>query len=245
MVELPNVNFRLDQVFLEAQVTVTFTSNDEDDKYASVQPAIVPWASSLINEVRFFCGSTLVSDIRQCNVIYNWQQNLASNSITRLSETYNNPTPVVYTAATAQQFRFPLTHFKNDLWSLENGIWPGEKAQKAYLEIYWEVPAYCIYAQGAIEGSSFSFAYSVSGFNLQIVQVTDPNLNKLMIERPFLINCQEWYWYQQPMQLAATQNVHIPIAFSSIRGIVWGVRSGRLDEQHLGDQAVSDEFRAD
>ena len=27
VVELPNVNFRLDQVFLEAQVTVTFTSN--------------------------------------------------------------------------------------------------------------------------------------------------------------------------------------------------------------------------
>lgn len=97
----------------------------------------------------------------------------SGNSITRLSETYNNPTPVVYTAATAQQFRFPLTHFKNDFWSLENGIWPGEKAQKSYLEIYWEVPAYCIYAQGAIEGSSFSFAYSVSGFNLQIVQVTD------------------------------------------------------------------------
>ena len=54
VVELPNVNFRLDQVFLEAQVTVTFTSNDADDKYASVQPAIVPWASSLINEVRWF-----------------------------------------------------------------------------------------------------------------------------------------------------------------------------------------------
>ena len=98
------------------------------------------------------------------------------------------------------------------------------KGPEAYLEIFWEVPAYCIYAQGAIEGSSFSFAYSVSGFNLQIVQVTDPNLNKLMIERPFLINYQEWYWYQQPMQLAATQNVQIPIAFSSIRGIVWGVR---------------------
>ena len=91
----------------------------------------------------------------------------------------------------------------------------------------------------------FSFAYSVSGFNLQIVQVSDPNLNKLMIERPFLINYQEWYWYQQPMQLAATQNVQIPIAYSSVRGIVWGVRRVADLTSNLGDQAVSDEFRAD
>ena len=66
VVDLPNYNFRLDQVYIEADVTVTFSSDNGGDTYSSVQPAIVPWASSLINEVRLFAGSTMVSDIRQC-----------------------------------------------------------------------------------------------------------------------------------------------------------------------------------
>lgn len=34
--ELPNVNFRLNQVYLEANVTVNFTSSDVKDTYATV-----------------------------------------------------------------------------------------------------------------------------------------------------------------------------------------------------------------
>ncbi len=222
--ELPNINFRLSEVYLEAAVTVTFTSNSGTDTYATVQPTIVPYATSLINEVRMICGSTQVSDIRQCNVIYNWQQNISSNSITRLAETYNNVTGVAYTAATPQTFRFPLSHLGNDFWSLENGIWPGQHTLKTNLEIYWEVPAYCIYAAGTIVGTSFSFAYSVSGFNVQVIQVSDPNLDSLISSRGLIINYLEWYWYQQALPLSAQQTIQIPIAYNSVRGIVWGVR---------------------
>ena len=51
IVKLPNVNFRLNEVYIEADVTVTFTSNSGSDTYAAVQPTIVPYATSLINEV--------------------------------------------------------------------------------------------------------------------------------------------------------------------------------------------------
>lgn len=224
VVELPNCNFRLSEVYLEAAVTVTFSSNDVKDTYAAVQPTIVRYATSLINEVRLLAGSTRVSDIHQCNTVYNWQQNIMSNSITRLAETYNNVSPVAYTAATPQTFRFPLSALKNDLWSLENGIWPGQFTKKCNLEVYWEAPAYCIYAAGTIVGTTFSFAYSVSGFNVQIVQVSDPNLDSLISTRGIVLNYLEWYWYQQPVPLAAGQNIQVPIAFSSVRGIVWGIR---------------------
>ncbi len=119
MVELPNVNLRLSEVYIEADVTVTFSSNDVKDTYAAVQPAIVKWGTSLINQVRILAGSTEVSNIRQCNTIYNWQQNVMSNSITRNKEQYNNVTPAAYTAATAKTFRFPLSALPNDLWSCE------------------------------------------------------------------------------------------------------------------------------
>ncbi len=106
MVELPNVNLRLSEVYIEADVTVTFSSNSGTDTYATVQPAIVKWGTSLINQVRLLAGSTEVSNIRQCNTIYNWQQNITSNSITRNKEQYNNVTPAAYTAATAKRSDF-------------------------------------------------------------------------------------------------------------------------------------------
>jgi hypothetical protein len=224
VVEMPNVNYRLNEVYLEAAVTVTFTSNDVKDTYATVEPTICRYATSLINQVRLLAGSTEVSNIRQLNTIYNWQQNVKSNSITRLEETYNNVAPVAYTAATPQTFRFPLSALGNDLWALENGIWPGIATKKCNLECYFESPQYCIYAAGAIEGTVFNFAYSVSGFNVQIVAVSDPNLDRLISTKGICLNYLEWYWYQQAVPLVASHNIQVPIAFSSVRGIVWGIR---------------------
>lgn len=235
VIECPNVNFRLSEVYLEAQVTVTFTSNSGTDTYAAVQPTICRYATSLINEVRFLCGSTLVSDIRQCNTIYNWQQNVMSNSITRLAETYNNVSPVAYTAATPQTFRFPLSALGDDLWSLKDGIWPGASVKKCNLEVYFEIPAYCLYAAGTIVGTVFSFGYSVSGFNMQIVMVQDPNLDRLISSRGIILSYCEWYWFQQPVPLTTTQSIQIPVAYSSVRGIVWGVqRVADLSSNTLG-----------
>src|SRR6185437_2268268 len=82
---LPNVNFRLSEVYVEIDIIVTFSSSDVKDTYATVQPGVVPWATSLVNECRLLCGSTQVSDIRQLNTIFNWQQNISSNTITRLA----------------------------------------------------------------------------------------------------------------------------------------------------------------
>lgn len=223
VVELPNVNFRLSEVYLEASVIVNFTSDDVKDTYGTVQPTIVRYATSLINQVRLICGSTEVSNIRQCNTIYNWQQNMMSNTITRLAEQYNNVSPVAYASATAQTFRFPLSALGNDLWALQNGIWPGQHCLKCNLEVYWEAPAYCIYGAGTIEGN-LTFSYSVSGFNVQIVQVMDPTLDNLISSRGIVLSYVEWYWYQTAISTSAQQVIQVPVSFSSVRGIVWGIR---------------------
>jgi hypothetical protein len=96
--------------------------------------------------------------------------------------------------------------------------------KKTILEIYWEAPAYCMYAQGAIVGTSFSFGYQVSSWNLQIVQVNDPNLDNLISSRGIMLSYVEWFWYQQSITISAQQSIQIPCAFSSVRGIVWGIR---------------------
>ena len=222
--ELPNVNCRLSEIYLEAQITVTFSSNSGSDTYGTVQPTIIPYATSLIDQCRWLCGSTEIVNYRAVGTRYNMQQNLIGNSITRLAETYNNVSPVAYTAATAQIFRFPLTLFKNDFFSLETGIWPGQFSKKSLLEVYWAPPANVIYAAGTIVGSSFSFGYSVSGFNIQVIQVQDPNLDNLISTRGMVLNFLEPWWIQQTIPAAATQNIQIPIAFQSIRGIAWVVR---------------------
>jgi len=56
VVELPNVNFRLNEVYILANVTVTFSSNSGTDTYATVQPAVCKWGTSLINQVRLLAG---------------------------------------------------------------------------------------------------------------------------------------------------------------------------------------------
>ena len=144
----------------------------------------------------------------------------------RNKEQYNNGTPVAYASATPQTFRFPLTALPNDLWSCENGIWPGEYKRKTILEIYWEAPAYCIYAQGAIVGTTFSFGYSVDSWNFQIVQTMDPNLDNLISSRGIMLSYVEWYWYQQSITIAAQQSIQFRVLFPQSEELF-----GELDAQ--------------
>ena len=62
-IEIPNINFKLSEVYVQADVIVTFTSDSGTDTYALVQPALVKWASSLINQARLLVGSTEASNI--------------------------------------------------------------------------------------------------------------------------------------------------------------------------------------
>ena len=224
VVELPNVNFRLNEMFLEAAITGTMTSNNGGDSVATVLPAVVPYATSMINQARLIAGSTEVLNFRQVNTRYNWQQNMMTNSINRLEQQYNNLSPVNFNTTATQTFRFPLTALGSDFFSLQDGIWPGYHVKKCNLEIYWEAPQYCMYYQGTALGT-ITFGYSVSNFNLQVVAISDPNLDKMISTRGMILNYLEWYWYQQSISTAATQTIQIPTAFASVRGIVWGIRT--------------------
>src|SRR3954454_20692187 len=121
------------------------------------------------------------------NQRYSWQQNLMSNPTTRFDEIYNNVAPVAYTAATAQTFRIPLTALGTDLFSLQGGVWPGAFLSRCIMEVFWENPAYCLYAAGTVVGT-LTLGYTVSGFNVQIVCVSDPNLDRLLSSRGCIIN---------------------------------------------------------
>jgi hypothetical protein len=222
--ELPSCNFRLSEFYIECSVTVTFSSNSGSDVYSTVQPSIVQWATSLINQARFISGSTEILNLRNVNLRYAWEQNIMSNSITRNAETSNNVSPTAYTAATPQLFRFPLTALSNDFFSLDSGIWPGSYARKPTLELYWEAPANCIYAAGTIAGTVFSFGYTVNSWSASIVQVTDPNIDNLISTRGYILNHQNWWVYQQSITTAPTQTIQIPVSFASVCGVVWGVQ---------------------
>lgn len=223
-VDLPNINFRLSEIYLEAAVTVNISSTDVKDTYAAVQPTICQWGASMVNQVRLTSGSTEVLNYRAVNTRYNWQQNLMTNSLYRNGETYNNVTPVVYTAlAQYQTFRFPLSALPTDFFSLENGIWPGQHVKRCALEVYWEAPQYFIYAAGTIVGT-LTFSYAVTGFNVQVICVSDPTLDQMISTRGMCINYLEFYWFQQPITTAAQQVIQVPISFSSVRGILYGIR---------------------
>ena len=74
--------------------------------------------------------------------------------------------------------------------------------------MYWEEPSVCIYAQGTIVGTVFSFGYSVDSFNIQIIQVSDPNLDNLISTRGIMLSYVEW-WYQTSITTAAQQSIQI------------------------------------
>lgn len=147
-----------------------------------------------------------------------------SNSITRLNEQYNNVTATVWTSSNqVTTFRFPLTALGNDFFSLENGVWPGAHVRASQLEVWFEVPSACIYAAGTIVGN-LSFGYTTTGYNLQIVQVQDPNLDSMISSRGCIVNFCEPYLYQTAISTSATQVIQIPVAYRSVRAILWGIQ---------------------
>lgn len=224
VVPMPNYNFRLSEMYIELQLQVNFTSDDVKDTYAAVQPTLTQWATSLINQVRFLSGSTLMCDYRQVNLRYAWCQNLYTNSINDNPETYNNVTPAPWTASGEwRYFRFPLTCFPNDFFSLGRGIFPGSYTKPCNLELYFEVPSVCLYAAGAIEGN-LTFSYQIQNLNVQIVYVMDPNLDRRLQSSGCMISWMEPYHYSQSITTSKNQSILIPTAFQSVRCILYGIR---------------------
>jgi hypothetical protein len=225
IVELPAINFRLNDIIIEVAMTANFSSNNGSDNFGTVLPALCRWGSSLINRVRLTVGTFELINQYYNNTRYAWQQNMMSNAISRLTETYNNVSPVAFANSTTTQiFRFPLTAFPNDFLSLESGIFPGKHLLKTNLELYWEVPANCMYAQGAILGTVFSFSYNITNYTLQVIQISDPSVDSLISSRGLITNYVEWFGYQIGISTAASQSIQIPLSYRSVRCLVFGVQ---------------------
>lgn len=238
--ELPNYNFRLDEFKMELVATVNFTSNSGSDTYTAVRPNFVKWGTSLINQVVLKSGPTELVNYRQNNLRYNWEQNTSSNTISRLQETYNNPAPPSgYTTATAQTFRFPLTLFSSDFFSLP-AVLPGEFMRKLILEVYFEAPNNCCYSAGTIVGTVFNYSYSIAGLNLQTVITQDKGYSNMIASSGVILNWVEPYWLSATVPTGITQpiSIQIPVAFRSVRCILWGIRK----VADLTDPTVASKF---
>ena len=228
VVEFPNVaTMRQNDIYLEALLTVSFTSTSGSDTFAIIRPAFIPYFSSIINRWTLRCGSTTIIDSYASNIRYNLAQNLMSNSITRLEQTYNNPTGAFQggTVAAAQYARFPLSGFPNELLSSDNGIIPTGILNKLQLDLYFETAPVCTWnnpSSGPV--GTVTMNYTVAGLYLWVNEDASQLIKASLLAKGLNVCHTEYYFQAYPIAASTTQlNLLIPTAFRKVRAIVGAI----------------------
>lgn len=209
---IPNIaNLRLSELYLEGNFTVGFSSTDGKDTFAVVQPAFVPYFSSLVNRVTLTIGSVQIIDNLTNNLRYNLHQNIRTNSLTAYEETLNNPKGAWTggTAAISQFGRFQFTKYYDELFSAQRGILPLGTLPRVQLDVYFDIPDRVMWrAAGA---GTITFNYSVDSLRLQIDTVRSSLLSSVLTQKGISICHSEWY-YQQLALAAGTVSVSLQVA---------------------------------
>jgi len=238
---LPSIaNLRLSELYLEGDFTANFSSTNGADTFAIVQPAFVPYFSSLVNRVTMFIGTVQVIDNLTNNLRYNVMQNIRTNSLTALAETLNNPTGVFVggTSPSSQFGRFQFTKYYDEIMSADRGILPVGILPRVQLDVYFDIPDRVMWRAGG--AGTITLSYAVNNLRLQIDSVRSNLVSSVISQRGINVCHSEWYYQNSPITAGSvTLSVQVSTQFRYLNKIV-GVITKLSDET---DQTNRDKLK--
>jgi len=223
--EIPNLlAIKLDDIWIECQMTPNFTSTSGSDTFSSVQPSFVPFRGpSSIERINLTCGSNTVLDYYGNALMNNISMNLMNNTIIRNNYQFMGEDGLFQGTTSPQQMytRFKLRYYPYDHLN-EQGVLPVGRMPKMILSLYFTAASFNMYYAGAAIGT-VSLSYALDNLNLQLREIASPTLNKALSNGMSWCS-REWYYQTISMSTSAKQSLQIPTSFKYVRGLVFVIR---------------------